>query len=139
MGKDRERGGFAETDQTGFALGDAVDYVQFLLDAYGYRCAVTGKVYAPHRSGPHPELSVFMLEPLEGSAILLPGKGIVVDTVSESLLARGHVVITDTYQMLARSGSEPFEPGASLHLPDNRALWPDLEAIRNHRGRFIRN
>ncbi|UYO01203.1 MAG: hypothetical protein KIT02_08390 [Devosia sp.] len=139
MGKDEEASGFSEMDQTGFAFGQAVDYVQFLLDAYGYRCAVTGHVFTPHSAGPHPDLSVFMFEPLEGSSILLPGKGIVVDMVAHGLLAKGHVLISDDYQILTRADDGIVQPGGPLHLPENRALWPDLAAIRYHRGQFIRN
>jgi len=139
---DRDRSvGFAEGLQRGFALDDAVPFRQLMLEIYDYRCAVTGKSYAGDGAEDH--LEVFLFQPLEHGGHMVPGNAVVVDTVVAGLLAKGHLLVSDTYRAYTSHPeivSEPVEAsdalGRNMMLPVNVSLWPQPALVGYHRSLF---
>lgn len=135
--------GFGEMFQRGFARDDHVAFMQAAFDLYGHRCAVTGQVFRASKTAVHPDLTVFLFQPMQHGGVLAPANGIVVDLGAASLLAKGILMIDDDYRtFLARpefldTASEGATPnGKPLFLPDDAAFWPTRYALAYHRSLF---
>jgi hypothetical protein len=124
--------GLGEGFQRGFALNDATSFSQLMLELYAYRCAVTGRQFEPGPSLPHPDLDIFLLQPLDQGGRLEFGNALVVENAVSSLLRAGRLLIADDYTIFAPlDGDGVHRP---LHLHADRAFWPSIEAIAYHRG-----
>lgn len=133
--------GFAEGFQRGFALDDAVAFRRLMLDIYGNRCAVTGKVFA--RDEADTDLEVFLFQPLVHGGSMSPRNAIVVDTVVAGLLGKGHILVSDTYkaytlhpEIVGMPVEAGDEHGRNMALPENVSLWPAPTMVSYHRSLF---
>lgn len=133
--------GFHEGVQRGFALDDAVAFRRLMLDIYGNRCAVTGKVFPPDEAAN--ELEVFLFQPLGHGGPMAPGNAIVVEAVVAGLLEKGHILVNDAYCAYTAHPEivpDMVEPGdakgRNMALPDNVSLWPELTMVGYHRSLF---
>ncbi|MBC8139280.1 MAG: HNH endonuclease [Fibrella sp.] len=105
---------------------------QSLIQAYSGRCAIT---------------QFDAIDALEAGHIL-PYRGIQTSVVSNGLLLRADVhtlfdlgqiaVDSDTMTVVLKNHLQKTKystlSGSSLHLPDNRALHPDMQALAMHRA-----
>lgn len=135
--------GLEEGLQRGFVLEDPVALTRMMLDLYDHRCAVTGKAFPrAHGALPHPDLEVFLFQPLSHRGLLSPVNALLVEGAVFGLMQAGLVLITDRYEAMV-SASAGAEPGLAegdavrpLHLPADRLFWPDRAALAYHRGLF---
>jgi hypothetical protein len=135
--------GFGEMMQRGFALDDQVAFMQSALGVYGHRCAVTGRIFSPSDSAVHPDLTVFLFQPLEHGGTLSLGNALVVDIGAAGLLAKGVVLIDDHYRSfiaqpdLVDGGTEASGTAdRPLILPEDPIHWPTRNALAYHRSMF---
>jgi predicted restriction endonuclease len=124
-----DQDGFGEGLQRGFALDDAVSFTRLLLELYGYRCAVSGRQFAALTEVPHPDLDVYLFQPLSEGGTLAFGNAIVVERAVSRLLDQGQIAITDDFVAIRADGSG----GAPVFRPPDRAFWPSPEALEYHR------
>lgn len=128
-----------ELPQAGFALADAVAFRRFMLDIYGYRCAITGRVHAEDEA--EEGLDVFLLQPLAHGGALQPGNAVVVETAAARLLEGGLVQIGDDFLVYLpdpeRSDLDADMAerlGRPLSLPESPSLWPDRAMLAYRRS-----
>lgn len=142
MAADRQRG-FRERFQQGFTPADPVAFARLMLDQYGNRCALMGAKHDATEDGLHPILTIFLFQPLSHQGALEPSNAIVVELAVASLLERGLVLIDDQYEAYLPQSEEASDAGADatagrrqLHLPEDRAFWPDRAMLAYHRSLF---
>lgn len=125
--------GFDEGFQRGFALDDATSFAGLMLEIYDYRCALTGRQFAPVDPLPHPDLDIYLLQPLAEGGELSFGNALVVERSVARLLDEGQLYIDDAYRIHERSGNET---GKTLWRHADRAFWPSPIALAAHRARI---
>ncbi len=135
--------GFAEIYQSGFDTDAPVVFTESALLAYDHRCAITGRKFEPSGSAVHPDLTVFLFQPLAHGGRWDFGNAVVVDIAAASLLGKGILLVDDDYQafiaqpvMLDPSATGPASGERPLVLPQDPGIWPTRQALAYHRSLF---
>lgn len=141
MSGDSRRAGFEEGFQRAFALDDAVSFRRLMLDIYGGRCAVTGRLLID--SGQAEALEVFLFQPLDHGGAMSTANAVVVEPAVASLLGKGLILISDEFlaftphpEIIGAPSDPTGSRGRRLTLPDTVALWPERAMISYHRSLF---
>jgi hypothetical protein len=125
---------FDEGFQRGFALDDATSFTRLMLEIYENRCAFTRRQFPPADALPHPDLDIYLLQPLADGGELSFHNALVVERPVSRLLDEGQLWIDVDLAIHDVSG----KIHGSIWRHADRAFWPSLEALAQHRTRIGR-
>lgn len=126
--------GLGEDFQRGFVLEDATSFTRLMLELYQHRCCISKRQFEPVATLPHPDLDIYLLQPLNEGGELSFGNALVVERAVARLLGLGEILIVDDYRMVRGNGVGCREP---LLLHHDRAFWPSRAALDYHLRRFL--
>jgi predicted restriction endonuclease len=142
MSDEDEPEGFSEKPQSGFSTsGDIhIAFYRFVLTAYSYRCAISGKRFPPQDGILHPSLDVVAIHPLELHGSLEVSNALVLETGLGAAFRQGYLAISDDYTVIATQPEAltedemgSIEPGRTLFLPEDPLFHPSKKHLHFHR------
>lgn len=143
----------AAEEQAHFGVGHVVGglghapqepgFFHSVADAYGWCCAVSG-IKQTSLDGRIHEGVVLGIEEPHVRQQGVPRDGMFLSSSFAFAYRHGLVAIGDDYSLIMHSDMpapmqvflETSNPEARLRVPENRADWPDKQALRRHRQRF---
>lgn len=137
-----DHGGFGEQPMARFdtASDMRLAFYRFALQAYRYRCAISGLAFDTQDQNLHEQLEVILIHPREFGGALEIGNALVLESRVAQLFAKGVLTIaSDETLLVARPGKVPLElepvvvPGAALFLPEDEMLRPAAKNLQFHR------
>lgn len=110
-----------------------------VLRTYGYRCAMTGRLYGPPKDFLHDKLGIVPIRPLTMGGALHVDNFLCLDGDAGAAFRSGHLAVGPAYQVIADLSRvdpellEALHPLGRLLRPDPNLSQPDLKAFAFHR------
>lgn len=128
----------------GSHLFNSVSFREFVLFAYGYRCAITGEVIQYKGLN---NLEAAHIKPKAHNGTFLPSNGLALSRDMHWAFDKGMITISETYQVqvheLVRKGSIGCYHNKEIFMPSDEYFQPNIEFIRYHQnnifGLFLRS
>lgn len=115
---------------------------QQVLQAYDFRCALTGQKYEATHKGVHPDLRVVAIRPRAAGGPLHVSNFLCLSLDAERAFLLGHVVIGDDFAMVPDLSVMDPELAARLNpdgllLPRDPLYYPDGAQLAFHRHAML--
>ncbi|MDR2936496.1 MAG: DNA (cytosine-5-)-methyltransferase [Rikenellaceae bacterium] len=129
-------------DIRGANLFNSISFRDFVLYAYGYKCAITGKSI---RYGDLNNLEAAHIQPRARAGTFLPCNGLALCRDMHWAFDKGFITITDDYTVLVHDEVKATVlseiDGKRITVPDDPYFQPERKFLRHHRenifGLFI--